>query len=92
MSPIPLVNYLDVEGFPVCPTCGRAILPVQGVMRIADCMIHVACCVTASIPFTNDGRGTPPAWAQICFSLGTMKTTDMAQSETAGTRKALALR
>ena len=43
MSPIPLVNYLDVEGFPVCPTCGRAILPVQGVMRIADCMIHVAC-------------------------------------------------
>jgi hypothetical protein len=44
MSTIPsLVNYTDTEGRPVCPTCGRAILPSQAVVRVADCMIHATC-------------------------------------------------
>lgn len=44
MSLIPrLVNYSDVEGRPVCPTCGHAILPAQGVVRVEDCMVHVSC-------------------------------------------------
>jgi hypothetical protein len=49
MSQISLLNYLDVEGFPVCPTCGRPILPAQGVMRVDDCMIHVACYADARV-------------------------------------------
>ena len=44
-----LTNYLDAEGYPVCPTCGHAILPAQGVMRIADCMIHVLCFTRARV-------------------------------------------
>ena len=44
-----LTNYLDAEGYPVCPTCGHAILPAQGVMRIADCMIHVFCFAQARV-------------------------------------------
>ena len=44
MSSIPrLVNYSDVEGRPVCPTCGRPILAAQGVVRVEDCMVHVSC-------------------------------------------------
>ena len=44
MSSIPaLLNYTDIEGRPVCPTCGRPILPAQGVIRVGDCMIHVFC-------------------------------------------------
>ena len=44
MSTIPkLRNYIDVDGDPVCPTCGRPIRPSQGVMRVQDCMIHAAC-------------------------------------------------
>ncbi|MBM4440297.1 MAG: hypothetical protein FJ027_07745 [Candidatus Rokubacteria bacterium] len=38
-----LFNYSDVDGHPVCPTCGRAILPAQGVIRVDDCMIHATC-------------------------------------------------
>ena len=38
-----LFNYTDIDGHPVCPTCGRTILPGQGVMRISDCMIHAGC-------------------------------------------------
>ena len=38
-----LSNYVDVNGAPVCPTCGLAILPAHPAMRIDDCMIHVAC-------------------------------------------------
>ena len=40
---LPLLNYLDSNGAPVCPACGRAILTGQPAMRIDDCMIHVAC-------------------------------------------------
>ena len=44
MNTIPrLVNYNDADGRPVCPTCGRAILAAQGVVRIEDCMIHAIC-------------------------------------------------
>ena len=38
-----LINYTDVEGYPVCPTCGHPIFPGHGVMRVDDCMIHAAC-------------------------------------------------
>jgi hypothetical protein len=40
---LPLFNYTDVDGAPVCPTCGQAILATHAVMRIDDCMIHVWC-------------------------------------------------
>jgi hypothetical protein len=49
MSTVPrLLNYLDIEGRPVCPTCGRSILPSQGVARVADCMIHASCYAEAA--------------------------------------------
>jgi hypothetical protein len=48
MRPTPfLLNYTDVDGYPVCPPCGRPILPAQGVMRVSDCMIHATCYTTA---------------------------------------------
>jgi hypothetical protein len=40
---LPLRNYLDAEGAPICPTCGRAILAHDAAMRMEDCMIHVRC-------------------------------------------------
>jgi hypothetical protein len=43
----PLLNYTDIEGRPVCPTCGRPIMPAQAVMRVEDCMIHASCYVQA---------------------------------------------
>ena len=44
MSTVPrLVNYTDIEGRPVCPTCGHPIMPAQGVVRVEDCMIHAIC-------------------------------------------------
>ena len=43
----PLLNYLDQEGAPICPTCGRAIRPHDAVMRIDDCMIHARCVTEA---------------------------------------------
>jgi len=46
---IPLFNYTDANGAPVCPTCGRPILLTQAVMRIDDCMIHAACYQEASV-------------------------------------------
>jgi hypothetical protein len=45
--PMSLFNYTDVDGYPVCPTCGRSILPGHGVMRVNDCMIHASCYVEA---------------------------------------------
>jgi len=44
---LPVKNYLDAEGYPVCPTCGRSILPVQNVARVDDCMVHVSCYAVA---------------------------------------------
>jgi hypothetical protein len=38
-----LFNYTDVEGYPVCPTCGHAIMPGHAVMKVDDCMIHASC-------------------------------------------------
>ena len=40
---VPVLNYVDANGTPVCPTCGRAILPHHPAMRIDDCMIHAWC-------------------------------------------------
>jgi len=40
---LPLFNYTDANGAPICPTCGRPILREQAVMRIDDCMIHAWC-------------------------------------------------
>ena len=40
---LPLFNYVDADGKPVCPTCGHPILPTHAVMRIEDCMIHSWC-------------------------------------------------
>ena len=42
-----LVNYTDAEGHPVCPTCGRPILPGHGVMRVQSCMIRASCYMEA---------------------------------------------
>jgi hypothetical protein len=48
MNTIPaLRNYTDIEGDPVCPTCGRPIRSSEGVMRVDDCMIHAACYTVA---------------------------------------------
>jgi hypothetical protein len=47
MNRTPLTNYTDADGLPVCPTCGRPILPSQGAMRMEDCMIHAACYTAA---------------------------------------------
>jgi hypothetical protein len=40
---IPVRNYLDADGNPICTLCGRAILPSQNVARVDDCMVHVHC-------------------------------------------------
>jgi hypothetical protein len=47
--PRPLLNYLDKEGAPVCPTCGRPILSHDAAMRIDDCMIHARCVTEARL-------------------------------------------
>ena len=47
MSLTALHNYTDVEGDPVCPTCGRSIRAAEAVMRVDDCMIHVTCYAAA---------------------------------------------
>jgi hypothetical protein len=50
---LPLSNYIDANGTPVCPTCGRSILAQHAVMRVDDCMIHAWCFEEAN------GRDTP---------------------------------
>ena len=38
-----LRNYLDKDGNPICPTCGKGIGPLESTARIQDCMTHLAC-------------------------------------------------
>jgi hypothetical protein len=38
-----LTNYLDAEGHPICPSCGKGIGPVESAARIDDCLVHMVC-------------------------------------------------
>lgn len=38
-----LVNFVDVNGWPVCPTCGDAIRPGEGAASVDDCIVHARC-------------------------------------------------
>ena len=38
-----LMNYLNPDGYPICPTCGRVIEPIESTARVRDCMTHLTC-------------------------------------------------
>lgn len=38
-----LVNYIDIAGLPICPTCGLAILPRDNIARPDGCIVHTSC-------------------------------------------------
>src|SRR5439155_8084469 len=47
---LPLFNYTNADGVPVCPTCGRPILREQAVMRTDD---------RVKLYYEEHGEGTP---------------------------------
>jgi hypothetical protein len=50
-------NYLSRLGEPICPECGRLILPMDGVARVDDCIVHAYCLVVAEV---RTARGEDP--------------------------------
>ena len=42
-------NYLSRLGEPICPECGRVILPLDSVGRVNDCLVHSYCVIVAEV-------------------------------------------
>ena len=50
-------NYQNRHGEPICPECGRLILPMDTVARIEDCVVHSYCVIVAE---TRTAKGEDP--------------------------------
>jgi hypothetical protein len=50
-------NYESRLGAPICPECGRLILPLDTVARVDDCIVHSYCVIVAEV---RTARGEDP--------------------------------